>query len=224
MMKSIKAVLLDMDGLMLDTERLLIKCRQEAWQKLGIPEQQDLSRLLLGRNSKETQQIIMREYGSDYPYEAVQQTTRLLWNEYMLKHGSPDVRPGLFYLLDYLQHRKIPCAVGSTTPSTKALPMLKAAGIAPYLSAMVFGDMVKNTKPAPDIFLEAAALLHVAPEHCLVLEDSPNGIRAANQAKAIPVMVPDIVSPDKEMEQLSFAIVHSLFEVPGVIEKMEVII
>ena len=219
--RRIGAVLLDMDGLMLDTERLSTYCRTEARRRLGLPEGENLSALLMGRSHAEVRQIFLDRYGPDYPYEAVERESDRVWDEYMAVHGAPGVRPGLFYLLDYLKKKDIPRAVGSSTVRAEAVPLLEATGIAPYLDAMVFGDMVKRAKPEPDIFLAAAALLGVEPERCLVLEDSPHGSRSAHRAGMGPVMVPDLVEPDEEMARLAHTFAASLAEVPMLMEQME---
>ena len=111
--------------------------------------------------------------------------------------------------------------MATSTARDSALKLLDKAGIAPYLTAMVFGDMVERSKPEPDIFLRAAELLGAPPRCCMVLEDSPNGIRAAHRAGMLPVMVPDLVQPDQELQKLLYRRLERLDQAINIIDEME---
>lgn len=219
--KRIAAVLLDMDGLLLDTERLSLSCRREACTRLSLPFEEELSPQLMGRSNAEVRQIFLERYGLQYPFEAVEAEADRLWEEYMARYQNPNLRPGVFELLDFLKAQGIPCAVATSTIRKDALPLLEGTGIFPYLKDAVYGDMVPCGKPAPDIFLLGARRLGAGPGRCLVLEDSPNGIRAAHRAGMIPVMIPDLVLPDKEIRALARAVLDSLSEVPSFIRELE---
>ena len=131
------------------------------------------------------------------------------------------VKPGLFALLEYLKKEGIPAAVASSTYRAVALPLLEQAGIAPWLTGMAFGDMVQRSKPEPDIFLLAARQLGAEPANCIVLEDSPNGILAAHRAGMLPVMVPDLLKPDPELEKILYSRVEQLDQVIILMEGMK---
>lgn len=213
---TIDAVIFDMDGLMLDTERLSREFQRRAIEERGIPYQ-DLSRLVIGRNAAVIRQIHMERYGSDYPFDEIRARARELWDQYLRDHPVP-VKPGLFSLLRWLRERGIPRGVASSTSAASARPLLEKGDIAPYLDTMVFGDMVSRSKPEPDIFLEAARRLSAKPEHCVVIEDSPNGILAAHRAGMRPIMVPDLIEPDEELSKLLFGRLERLDQVIPLLE------
>lgn len=212
----IDAVIFDMDGLMLDTERLSREFQHRAIEERGIPYQ-DLTMLVIGRNAAMIRQLHMERYGPDYPYDEIRARAREMWNQYLTDHPVP-VKPGLFPLLRWLREQGIPRGVASSTSAASAMRLLEQGGIAPYLDTMVFGDMVARSKPEPDIFLEAARRLSAEPENCIVLEDSPNGIIAAHRAGMRPVMIPDLIEPDEELSKLLFGRLERLDQVITLLE------
>lgn len=215
----IQAAIFDMDGLMLDTERLTKRLRRQATEEMGIPYR-DLIDRIMGRSEPEVRRVFLEEYGPDYPYDEVKERIRRLRREYLAENPVP-VKPGLFPLLEYLKKEGIPAAVASSTYRAVALPLLEQAGIAPWLTGMVFGDMVQRSKPDPDIFLLAARQLEAEPAACVVLEDSPNGILAAHRAGMLPVMVPDLLEPDPELEKILYGRVERLDQVIILMEGMK---
>lgn len=214
----IEAVIFDMDGLMLDTERTSGEFQRRASEERGIPYQ-NLKPLIMGRSTSEVRRIHLEKYGPDYPFDEIRARTNQLWAQYLLDHPVP-VKPGLFPLLDFLDDCGIPRAVATSTSKASALPMLDKAGIAPRLDAFVFGDMVERSKPEPDIFLQAARLLGASPAGTMVLEDSPNGILAAHRAGMLPVMIPDLLEPDEELQKILFRRLDRLDQVIELIKEM----
>lgn len=214
----VEAVIFDMDGLMLDTERRRKEFQRQASEERGIPYQ-NLSHLIIGRNRAEVRRIHMEAYGADYPFDEIRARADELWDAYLLDHPVP-VKPGLFPLLDFLREKGIPAAVATSSSRPFALPLLEKAGVTPYLSAMVFGDTVEKSKPEPDIFLAAAGLLGAEPGKTMVLEDSPNGILAAHRAGMLPVMIPDMLGPDEELQKLLLRRLERLDQVINLIKEM----
>lgn len=216
----VKAVIFDMDGLMLDTERYGEQFHRRALEERGLPFLEGLSAQITGRNHVQVHRILLERYGPDYPFDAVHARIAQLWDEYLDHHPVP-VKPGLFPLLEYLREQSIPAAVATSTSRPIALSRLEKAGIAPYLSVMVFGDMVERSKPEPDIFLTAANKLGAKPEDTMVLEDSPNGILAAHRAGMLPVMIPDMLPPDEELLKLVYRRLERLDQVISLLEEMK---
>lgn len=132
--------------------------------------------------------------------------------EQLSKEGAP-VKKGLRELLSYLKTHKYKTVLATGTSDDKALNLLKMADVEKYFDHMVFGNMVEKCKPEPDIFLEAARRSYTLPAQCLVLEDSPNGIRAAHAAGCHIIMVPDGIPLTPELEKITDDVMDSLEEV-----------
>lgn len=122
-------------------------------------------------------------------------------------------KPGLKELLATLEEMGMPRIVASSSPRNMIEQNLQTTGTARYFHDIVCGADVQHSKPAPDIFLEAARRLGLDCHDCLVLEDSFNGVRAGHAAGAVTVMVPDLAQPDEEIRQLYNVCCHDLFEV-----------
>lgn len=214
----IKAVIFDMDGLMLDTERLTVKAWDQIGEELGVGPFGHLVPPLIGRNRAANEAFMLEQFHGDPSFETILELKEAYFQKYFAEHGIP-VKEGLFDLLKWLNEAGILISVATSTVEETAREELTETGILPYFDEMVCGNMVKNGKPAPDIFLLAAEKLGIAPENCMVLEDSPSGIRAAFAAGMRPVMVPDLVQPDEEISAMLFRKVDSLSCVRAVIEE-----
>ncbi len=212
------ALIFDMDGLMLDTERIARSAWQRAMSDWNATLPDALYLQLIGRDEQGTVAILQEAYGEEFPVRQVRQRKQQYFEEDIVRHGVP-MKPGLMELLDLadaLSQRK---AVASSTETEPALRKLALAGIAGRFDAIVCGDQVQNGKPAPDIFLEAAARLGVAPEQCLVLEDSEPGVRAAHAAGMLAIMVPDLKPPSEDVEALAYRVLPSLHHVRAFLEE-----
>jgi len=120
------------------------------------------------------------------------------------------LRPGVVDLLDHLRANGVPCAIATSTASPDAEQALTTAGLIGHFDVVVTRSDVANPKPAPDPYLLAAKRLGVRPAHCLAVEDSPNGIRAAAAAGMATVMVPDLLPATDETRALTVATLESL--------------
>lgn len=208
----LSAVIFDMDGLMLDTERVARKAWDLAMAERGyiIPEETHLQ--VLGRNTQGTRAVFCQALGDDLPFDDLYQRKQYFVNEIIEKNGIA-LMPGLLELLDMLAQKAVPKAVGSSTARKMVLKKLAIAGLAERFSVIVCGDDVQHGKPAPDIFLAAAHQLNVDPAGCIVLEDSESGIQAAHAAGMIPVMIPDLKQPAEEIRKIAYRIFPSLHQV-----------
>lgn len=214
----IKAVIFDMDGLMIDTEKLLVKYWQEAASYYGY----NLNReQILGIRSLAAKYAIPKlqaEIGEDFDYYSVRTLRIQLMNQHIEKYGL-DEKPGLGELLDYLKEHNYPIAVATATDLERTKRYLGSLDRLKYFDQIVCASMVANGKPAPDIYLEAAVRLNVSPEDCMALEDSPNGIMSAYCAGMRPVMVPDLSEPDEDTRKLLYRCVGDLTEVISLLEE-----
>ena len=211
-----RALLFDMDGLMFDTERLADKVWLEFAPHYGIPMEPEDMELLRGRNREGGKTELLRRFGADIPFDAIYEAAQ---KEFARRtENSVPVKPGLRELLKAAQERGLAMAVVSSTPRALVERHLKVTHLTPYYQALVCGDMVKCSKPAPDIFLLGARTLGFAPEECMVLEDSYNGVRAGHAAGSFTVMIPDLAPVTEEMRALADRILPSLRDVIGLLD------
>ena len=137
---------------------------------------------------------------------------RKYFDDYIRKHGLP-VKPGLSELLDFLASEHIGTAIASSNDRDKIDRNLRLAGLEDYFNTIISGEDIVESKPDPEIFLKAAGELGVAPENCLVLEDTPRGAEAAEAAGIPVILVPDMISPDGEAASRAEAVLKDLFQV-----------
>lgn len=188
------AVIFDMDGLMLDTEPLAARAWADAAGRLGIDFDPAVTPRLVGRNFPDCRALIAAHHGNRYPVDALMHAWAEAYDAIVAREGIGQ-KDGLGELLAWLEREDIPKAVATSTRRARAEAKLAAAALLERFAALVGGDEVANGKPAPDIFVEAAARLGIAAADCVVLEDSEPGINAALAARMIPIMVPDQAPP-----------------------------
>ena len=203
-----KAVLFDMDGVIFDSERAVLAVWRELAAELDLPGIGEVFLRCVGTNKRRTEEILLAAYpGLDFPAfdGEVRRRFRARYDG-----GRLPVKPGTEQILRALRERKLPLALASSTESGVVRRELEEAGLLGYFDAVIGGDQVHVSKPNPEICLRAAQALDAAPEDCFVIEDSFNGIRAARAAGMHGVMVPDLLPPDGEMEQLAEVILPDL--------------
>lgn len=204
-----KAVVFDMDGVLFDTERLCMDGWNAIAAEQGITGMEEVSLQCIGRNATDTRELVLKNMGEDFPYDKFCiRVSEWFWEEIAAK-GLP-VKPGVYELLKYLQEQGFAIGLASSSKWETVEDHLKEAGILEYFAAIVTGDMVKHSKPEPEIFLLACEKLGVEPRDAYAIEDSPNGIRSAYRAGMKPVMVPDLIAPDAEMQEKCFMICPDL--------------
>ncbi len=205
-----EAVIFDMDGLMLDSERALLGCLAQAGAEAGheLPEPFLLS--LIGSSDAVTRQAIAGRVGVA-AVDALLQRSYARYDE-VVAAGVPH-RPGIVELLDTLVAHGVPRAVATSTRRPLALRKLEAAGLLRCFEQVATSSDVAHPKPAPDVYLLAAQRLGVDPARCLALEDSPTGVRAALAAGMTVIQVPDLLLPDETVRALGHRIADSLHEV-----------
>jgi len=209
-----RAVIFDMDGLMLDTEPLAARAWDDAAETLGVAFDRTLPPRLIGRNLTDCSAMIRAHYGdfADYPVDALLAHWHAAYDAIVTREGVA-TKPGVFELIDWLEARNIVRAVATSTRRDRAIRKLTHAALLPRFAVLVGGDEIARGKPAPDIYLEAARRLGVAPEGCVVLEDSEPGVRGAFAAGMTPIMVPDLLPPSELLLRESPRVVDSLHDV-----------
>lgn len=207
-----QAVIFDMDGLLIDSERVALAHFARAAQELGAAWSAEMGLAMVGLNSRDSDRLIRATYGPDYPVEALRQRFGELY-EAAIVGGEIALKPFARELVSHLVEHGVPCAVATSTRRSRAEAKLSRAGLLPMFAALACGDEVTRGKPAPDIYELAAARLGVEPRDCLALEDSNAGIRAAVSASMCAVMVPDLLQPDADIRRYGVQVAESLKDV-----------
>lgn len=207
-----QAVVFDMDGVIFDTERLVIEFWKEVAKKHNIPNVEHTCIQCLGTNRVRTREIFLENYGADFPFDPYRAEVTELFNTHYKGVPLP-TKPGVRELLSYLQEQDIKVGLASSTAQHLVRDEIGTAGLLPYFQTLVCGDMVEHSKPAPDIFLKACEILNADLTKSIAIEDSFNGIRSAHCAGMTPIMVPDQVQPTDEIRALAFHVMPSLLDV-----------
>ena len=212
----IQGMIFDMDGLLFDTERVWDSLWPVCFEQLGLPLPPPSfysdGRGMSGKNAE----VNIRRY---YPQADTRQiilTIRSL-SEERFAQGVP-VKPGATELLAWLEAHGLPRIIASSSPRRIVELNLRTTGLARYFPSAVCGEDVRRSKPDPEVFLSAAKRLGLDIRHCLVLEDSFNGVRAGHASGAFTIMVPDLAQPTPEILSLCDSCCKNLFEVKALLE------
>lgn len=213
-----QAVVFDMDGVIFDSERLIIECWKETADKYGIADIERACEACLGVNAVETREIFKNIYGQDFPYDEYKKEMSERYHS-LYDGGRLPTKVGVKELLQFLKEQGKKVGLASSTRSVVVKQELTDAGLIEYFDVVVGGDMVSRSKPQPDIFLKACEELGVAPRDAFAIEDSYNGIRAAAAGKLRPIMVPDLMPVTEEMRGLAEEIFDTLLDVKTYLEQ-----
>ena len=208
----IRGVLFDMDGLILDTEKLYARFWMEACHFYGFPMTYEQSLKMRAANSRLGEANLHSFFGPSADYKTIRSKRIELMDAFIAENGV-EAKPGIFELLDFLEKRKIPVAVCTSSPMERVENHLGSLGLFHRFRAICTAYDVPNGKPAPDIYLHGAASLNLPPESCLALEDAPLGIEAAFRAGCTPVMVPDRDQPGSATSAMLYAKADSLLDI-----------
>lgn len=208
----IRGILFDMDGLVLDTEKLYTRFWMEAANDLGYPMTFPQALGLRSLNRTAGQEKLTEYFGPGISYMDVRRHRIELMDAHIANYGI-DVKPGIFELMDYLQSHGIAAAITSSSPMENIRRHLSAHNLLHRFDKLCSGYDVPKGKPEPDIYLHGAASLNLKPEECLALEDSPTGILSAYRAGCLPVMIPDQDQPGEDTVSLLYAKADSLSDV-----------
>lgn len=216
--RRILAAVFDMDGLMLDTEPVYRMAWKRAASDFGHEIDDRLYFRLIGRSNRDAERVLHVIFGEDFPMAEFRARWLEHWKGEVDRRGVSR-KPGLDQTLDLLESMGVPKAVATSTEGGDALFTLRRAGLEDRFDGIVTGDQVAEGKPAPDIFLAAAASLGVSPELCIAFEDSDAGTVAARAAGMLTVMVPDMKPPSAEARESASRLLESLEQAPRLIRE-----
>ena len=207
-----KAVIFDMDGLMIDSERVTYNEYVKKISQLGYDDfTEEEYKKCLGKNKQGICQVFIDYYGKDFPMTEVWDDVHV-WIDESLRRHVPK-KKGLDLLLQYLKDNNYKTIVATSSTRNRVDEILNNAGITPYFNDSICGDEVTKGKPNPEIFLTACKKLGVAPKDALVLEDSEAGIKAAYDGHIDVICIPDMKYPEGEYANMPVQIVDSLEDV-----------
>lgn len=207
-----KAVIFDMDGIIFDSERLVLECWERLAEEYRLENMHEAYLPCIGTNDMRTREIMMAYYGADFPYDRFRKESSIMFHEIVDREGLP-VKKGARELLEFLETHRIPVGLASSTRLAVVTEELKQAGLYDFFHAVTGGDQLERSKPEPDIYLMACKKLGVRPEDTYAVEDSYNGIRASYSAGMMPVMVPDLLPPTEETRRKSVIVLEDLLQV-----------
>ncbi len=210
--RPIRAVVFDMDGLLLDSEVVVRQALIHAAAALNYDFPDDLFRNMVGRSYPDSRRLMEAHFDDAFPFVDWEAGVR----SYMAQ-AVICLKTGVVELLDELDRRGLPRAVATSSGRIHADRHLLEHGLMDRFQAVVTSEDVERHKPHPDPYLKAARLLGVDPTACLALEDSHNGVRAAHAAGMMTVMVPDLLHPTDEMKSLCVSIAESLHTVEAMV-------
>ncbi len=213
--RAVHAVVFDMDGLLVDTETVAREAMTLSARQMGYELPDDVFLRLVGMSFAASGQILADHFGPAFDVPAFQAESTRLYRA--AAEMGVTLKAGVVELLDVLDALKLPRAIATSSPHHDVDRNLGGHGLLGRFDTVVAGGDYARSKPFPDPFLTAAERLGVDPAHCLALEDSHNGIRAAHAAGMMAVMVPDLLEANAEMQALCVRIIDSLHEVRDLI-------
>ena len=212
------AVIFDMDGVLIDTEKHYNAAWCQAATEAGFPFTREHALLLRSCEAKEGEKLMQGIFGPSFDYYAIRERRRELVRERLAQYGL-EKKPGVEETLRFLRAKGIKTAVATATALDITKSHLTTIGVCDLFDSIVSAKNVAHGKPEPDVYLYACEQIGERPQDCMAVEDSPNGIMAAYRAGLRTVMVPDLTQPDEELTKSLYACVNSLSDLCELVDK-----
>lgn len=205
----IKAVLFDMDGVLIDTERLNLEYTIETAKDMGYDVSVEDALTQRSRIAEESDKFFKSRYGEDFDFYAMRDERRRRIQAHIDENGLK-LNEGVKDVFDHIEKRNLKKAVVTSSNLDMAMNYIRMLDIEDRFDRIVSASMVELGKPHPDVYLYAANIIGERPEHCIAVEDSPNGVRSAYAAGCKVAVYPDLTEPDEEMRKMSSWVSNSM--------------
>lgn len=215
----IKAIIFDMDGLMFDTEQLSKKIMKYVGKKNGYEFDDALFDKLIGSSSQTIMKIFKKKFGNDFPYYKIIKEKNKIMKREIKEKGVP-IKYGLKESLNFLDKNNIVKAVASSSSKQTIKFYLESANLEDEFDFIIGGNEVKESKPNPEIFTQCCNRININKENILILEDSINGIIAANKADIDVILIQDIVEIPNKVRKLAYEELKHLADLPKLIAEI----
>lgn len=204
-------IVFDMDGVLIDSERIVYKAWMQIGEELGLPGMHELFFRCMGTSHASTARIFSELFGSSFDYLSFRSRLRACYLE-SVKDRIP-LKEGALEILAALKEHGWKIALASSSRQASVMFNLERSGLLPFFDSLQCGDMIANGKPAPDIYLTACKSLGALPSSTYAVEDSKNGLLSASAAGLRTFLVPDMLPIDEDMKKLAWKICSDLHQV-----------
>jgi HAD superfamily hydrolase (TIGR01509 family) len=215
----IQAVIFDMDGVLLDTERLELQCSNAVLSKMNLFLSREIYAETCGLSRSEYQLKLRQAFGEDFDFDSFERHVSNRMADELRINGVP-IKDGVIETLVALRANRIKTAVATSTDKAQTLRYLDELGIRRLFDAVRCGDMVAKNKPAPDVYEAAAEALGIPTKNCVAVEDSKNGVVSAVSAGCMTVMAPDLLQPDDCLSALCVCVTDRITNLPDIVARI----
>lgn len=211
-MSNIKAVIFDLDGTLIDTEKYYRVSWPAAAKHFGYDMSDEQSLLLRSLGQPFAPAQFKEWFGPDCNYEEIKNYRKKLMNDILEKNGI-ELKPGAMEILNYLKSNGFLTAMATANPYDRTVKYLKQLELYDYFDKIICATMVKEGKPSPDVYDYSCKELNLSPDECIAVEDSPNGVLSAYRAGCKVIMIPDQSQPDEELIRCLYAKCDTLSDI-----------